>query len=173
MWNLLKRWLASRPLRRAAEMAWQADAADPRSSPQLSALGIEAAADEASSLLPRRARLDGPTPVGDNPDELRALAEQLLLRICVVGAPSRLLGLRALVAELCGELEPRLPGTRGQLEQGVPGPRRDGSDEPLAYGRRDRLHPLARPLPACGHPVPALEARAPILLPVHLAIVKR
>jgi hypothetical protein len=54
-------------------------------------------------VLPRRARLDGPTPVGDNPAELLASADQLLRRICVVGAPSRLLGLRALVAELVWE----------------------------------------------------------------------
>ena len=94
----------ARLLRRAAELAWtQADAAGPRSSRQLLALGIDAAADEASGLLPRRARLDGPTPVGDNPAELLASAEQLLRRICVVGAPSRLLGLRALVAELVWE----------------------------------------------------------------------
>jgi hypothetical protein len=35
-----------------------------RSSHQLLALGIDAAADEASGVLPRHARLDGPTPVG-------------------------------------------------------------------------------------------------------------
>jgi hypothetical protein len=90
--------------RRAAELVWkQADAAGPRSSRELLALGIDSAADEALGLLPRRARLDGPTPVGDNPTELLALAEQLLRRICVVGAPSRLLGLRSLVAELVWE----------------------------------------------------------------------
>jgi hypothetical protein len=75
----------------------------PRSSRQLLALGIDSAADEASCLLPRRARLDGPTPVGQDPAELLASAEQLLRRICVVGAPPRLLGLRALVAELIWE----------------------------------------------------------------------
>ena len=48
-------------------------------------------------------RLDGPTPVGDNPTELLASAEQLLRRLCVVGAPSRLFGLRSLVAELVWE----------------------------------------------------------------------
>jgi hypothetical protein len=94
----------ARLLRRAAELAWrQADAAGPRSSRQLLALGIDAAADEASGLLPRRARLDGPIPVGDNPAELLASAEQLLRRICVVGVPPRLLGLRALVGELVWE----------------------------------------------------------------------
>jgi hypothetical protein len=94
----------ARLLRRGAELAWtQADVAGPRSSRQLLALGIDSAADEASSLLPRRARLDGPTPVGDNPAELLASAEQLLRRICVVGAPSRLFGLRVLVAELVWE----------------------------------------------------------------------
>ena len=94
----------SRLLRRAAELAWrQADAAGPRSSRQLLALGIDAAVDEASGLLPRRARLDGPIPVGDNPAELLVSAEQLLRRICVVGAPPRLLGLRVLVAELAWE----------------------------------------------------------------------
>jgi hypothetical protein len=56
--------------RRAAELAWmQADEGGPRSSHQLLALGIDSAADEASGLLPRRARLDVPTPVGDNPAE--------------------------------------------------------------------------------------------------------
>src|SRR5512132_4448144 len=44
-------------LRRAAELAWtQAGADGPRSSHQLLALGIDAAADEASGMLPRRAR---------------------------------------------------------------------------------------------------------------------
>jgi hypothetical protein len=91
----------ARLLRRAAELVWtQADAAGPRSSHQLLALGIDSAADEALGLLPRRAQLDGPTPVGDNPTELLDSAEQLLRRICVVGAQSRLFGLRALVAEL-------------------------------------------------------------------------
>jgi hypothetical protein len=66
-------------------------------------VGIDFAADEALGLLPRRVRLDGPTPVGDNPADLVASADQLLRRICVVGAPSRLLGLRALVAELVWE----------------------------------------------------------------------
>jgi hypothetical protein len=94
----------ARLLRRAAELAWtQADAVGPRSLHQLLALGIDSAADETTGLLPRRARLDGPTPVGDNPAELLASAELLLRRICVVGAPSRLLGLRALVAELVSE----------------------------------------------------------------------
>jgi hypothetical protein len=94
----------ARLLRRAAELVWkQADEAGSRSPRQLLALGIDSAADEASGLLPRRAQLDGPTPVGDNPGELLASAEQLLRRICVVGAPSRLLGLRALVAELVWE----------------------------------------------------------------------
>jgi hypothetical protein len=90
-----------RRLRRATELAWvQADEGGPRSSRQLLALGIDSASDEASSQLPRQARLDGPTPVGDSSAELLASAEQLLRRICVVGAPSRLLSLKALVAEL-------------------------------------------------------------------------
>ena len=94
----------ARLLRRAADLAWtQADVAGPRSSHQLLALGIDSAADEASSLLPRRAQLDGPTPFGDDPAELLASAEQLLRRICVVGAPARLLALRVLVAQLVWE----------------------------------------------------------------------
>ena len=94
----------ARLLRRAAELAWmRSDAAGPRSWRQLLALGIDAAADAAWGAWPRRARLDGPTPVGDNPAELLASADQLLRRICVVDAPSRLLGLRALVAELVWE----------------------------------------------------------------------
>lgn len=81
----------ARLLRRAAELAWtKADAAGPRSVHQLLALGIDAAADEALGLLPRRARLDGPTPVGDDPAELLASAEQLLrpdlCRRCTVPA---------------------------------------------------------------------------------------
>ena len=93
-----------RLLRRAAELAWtQSDASGPRSSHQVLALGIDAAADEATGLLPRRARLDGPTPFGDNPADLLASAEQLLRRVCVVGAPSQLFGLRSLVAELVWE----------------------------------------------------------------------
>jgi len=68
----------ARLLRRAAELAWlRSDAAGPRSWRQLLALGIDSAADEALGVLPRRARLDGPTPVGDNPAELLASAEQL------------------------------------------------------------------------------------------------
>jgi hypothetical protein len=98
----------ARLLRRAAELVWtQADAAGPQSSHQLLALGIDSAADEASGLLPRRAQLDGPTPVGDNPAELLTSAAQLLGRVCVVGAPSRLLDLRALVAELVWEANTR------------------------------------------------------------------
>jgi hypothetical protein len=93
-----------RLLRRAAELAWiEADKGGPRSSNQLLALGIDSAADEGSFLLPRRAWLDGPTPVGHDPAELLASAEQLLRRICVVGAPPRLLSLRVLVAELIWE----------------------------------------------------------------------
>ena len=92
-----------RLLRRAAELAWaQAEAAS-RSSRQLLALGIDTAADEASSLLPRRARLEGPTPVGQNPAELLASAGHLLHQICVTDAPPRLLSLRALVGELIWE----------------------------------------------------------------------
>jgi hypothetical protein len=60
-------------------------------------------ADEAAGLLPRRPRLDAATPVGDNPAELLASAEQLLGQISVEGAPARLLGLKALVAELVWE----------------------------------------------------------------------
>lgn len=85
----------TRLLRHAAELAWtHADAAGHRSSRQLLALRIDSAADEESGLLPRRAWLDGPAPVGDDTAELLGSADQLLRRICVVGAPSRLLGLR-------------------------------------------------------------------------------
>ena len=92
-----------RLLRRAAELAWAHAEGAPRSSRQLLALGIDTAADEASSLLPRRARLEGPTPVGQNPAELLASAGHLLHQICVTGAPFRLLSLRALVGELIWE----------------------------------------------------------------------
>ena len=46
----------------------------------------------------------GPHLFGDNPADLLASAEQLLRRICVVGAPSQLFGLRSLVAELVWEV---------------------------------------------------------------------
>jgi hypothetical protein len=92
-----------RLLRRAAALAWAQAEGAPRSSRQQLALGIESAADEVSSLLPRRARLDGPTPVGQNPAELLASAGRLLHQICVTGAPSPLLSLRALVTELISE----------------------------------------------------------------------
>jgi hypothetical protein len=97
----------ARLLRRAAEQAWmQADEGDPRSSHQLLALGIDTAADEASGLLLRRGRFDGPTPVGDHPGELLTSAEQRLRPICAKGAPSQLLGLRALVAGSSGRRTP-------------------------------------------------------------------
>jgi hypothetical protein len=94
-----------RLLRRAAELAWAQAEGAPRPSRQLLALGIDSAADEASSLLPRRARLKGPTPVGQSPAELLASAGHLLHRICVcvTGAPFRLHSLRALVGELIWE----------------------------------------------------------------------
>src|SRR5215213_11027972 len=93
-----------RLLRRAAELAWiQADAGGPRSPHQLFAVGIDAAADEAANLLPRRVRLDGPTPVGQNPGELLGSAEQLLGRICTEGPPSRLRALQSRVSKLIWE----------------------------------------------------------------------
>ena len=93
-----------RLLRRAAELAWVlAEEGGPRSSRRLLALGIDSAADGASSLLPRRARLEGPTPIGQNPAELLTSAEHLLQQICLEGAPSQLLSIRALVGELVWE----------------------------------------------------------------------
>src|SRR5215211_3243768 len=85
-----------RLLRRAAELSWtQADADGPRSPHQLLALGIDATADEAANLLPRRVRLDGPTPVGDNPAQLLESAEQLLHRLCTKESPPRVLALHS------------------------------------------------------------------------------
>src|SRR5829696_4335300 len=50
-----------RLLRGAAQLSWaQADAGGPRSPHQLLALGIDAAADEAANLLPRRSGWTGP-----------------------------------------------------------------------------------------------------------------
>ena len=73
-----------RLLRRAAELSWtQADAGGPRSPHQLFALGIDAAADEAANLLPRRIRLDGPTPVGHSFWHRRSSC-------CVESAPANL-----------------------------------------------------------------------------------
>jgi hypothetical protein len=69
----------ARLLPRAAELAWmRSDAAGPRSSRQLLTLGIDSAADEALGVLPRRARLDGPTPVGTTQLIFLASADQLL-----------------------------------------------------------------------------------------------
>jgi len=93
-----------RLLRRAAELSWnQADAGGPRSPHQLFAVGIDAAADEAANLLPRRVRLDGPTPVGENPAELLGSAEQLLRRLCTAEPPSSLRALHSRVSELIWE----------------------------------------------------------------------
>jgi hypothetical protein len=93
-----------RLLRRAAELAWmQADAAGPLSPRQTARFENRLGGGEAASLLPRRAWLDGPRPIGRTPGEILASAEQLLRQICVVGGPSRLLGLRAVVAELVWE----------------------------------------------------------------------
>ena len=87
-----------RLLRRAAELSWtQADAGGPRSPHQLFAIGVDAAADAAANLLPRRVRLDGPTPVGNNPAELLRSAEQLLRRLCTGDPPSCLHALHSRV----------------------------------------------------------------------------
>ena len=95
---------AVRLLRRAAELSWnQADAGGPRSPHQLFAVGIDAAADEAANLLPRRVRLDGPTPVGHNPAQLLESAEQLLRRICTGNPPPPLHALHSRVSELTWE----------------------------------------------------------------------
>jgi hypothetical protein len=94
-----------RLLRRAAQLSWtQADAGGPRSPHQLFALGIDAAADEAANLLPRRVQLDGPTPVGQKPAELLGSAEQLLRRVCTgANPPSPLRALHLQVSELIWE----------------------------------------------------------------------
>jgi hypothetical protein len=93
-----------RLLRRAGALAWVlAEEGSPRSSRQLLASRIDSVADGASSLLPRGARLEGPTPVGQNPAELLASAEHLLQQICLEGAASLLLSLRELVGELVWE----------------------------------------------------------------------
>ena len=93
-----------RLLRRAAELSWiQADAGGPRSSHQLFAVGIDTAADEAANLLPRRVRLDGPTPVGQDPAALLGSAEQLLRRLCTSDPPSPLRALHSRVSELIWE----------------------------------------------------------------------
>ena len=94
-----------RLLRRAAELSWiQADAGGPRSPHQLLAIGIDVAADEAANLLPRRVRLDGPTPVGENPAELLGSAENLLRRVCTEDPPPRLRALHSRVSELIWEV---------------------------------------------------------------------
>jgi hypothetical protein len=93
-----------RLLRRAAQLSWtRADANGPRSPHQLFALGIDAAADDAANLLPRRIRLDGPTPAGKNPAQLLGSAEQLLGRICNEDSPPPLHALHAQISELIWE----------------------------------------------------------------------
>jgi len=93
-----------RLLRRAAELSWdKADTGGPQSPHQLFAIGVDAAADEAANLLPRRVRLGGPTPVGHNPAQLLVSAEQLLRRVCTSDPPSRLRALHSRVAELVWE----------------------------------------------------------------------
>ena len=93
-----------RLLRRAAQLSWaQADAGGPRSPHQLLAVGIDVAADEAANLLPRRVRLDGPTPVGENLAELLGSAEQLLGGLCTEDPPPRLRTLHMRVSELVWE----------------------------------------------------------------------
>jgi excisionase family DNA binding protein len=89
-----------RLLRRAAELL-QAVEAGSRSSRQLLALGIDAAANEASSLLPRWARLEGAhASSAESSTEFLASAEHLFRQIGVEGAPFRLRSLRAMVGEL-------------------------------------------------------------------------
>jgi hypothetical protein len=78
-----------RLLRRAAELVQAEDEGGSRSSRHLLALEIGSAADEASSLLPRRARLEGPTPVGQASRASRiggALAASDLSRGCTIPA---------------------------------------------------------------------------------------
>jgi hypothetical protein len=95
-----------RLLRRAAEMSWlQAEVEGPRSSRQLLALGIDAAADDGSALVPRRVRLDQPTPVGEDPAELLRSAEQLLRQICAEDAPTHVASLSTRVAALVREAD--------------------------------------------------------------------
>jgi hypothetical protein len=109
---------ALRPLRRAAELAWMpAYESGPRSSRQLLAVGIDSLAGEASSLLPRRARSEGPTPVGQNPAELLAPAERLLNQTCLECAQSRLPSLRTLVGELIWEARTRSSGDRPTVDE--------------------------------------------------------
>jgi hypothetical protein len=100
-----RQWRASSAsLRRAAQLSWtQADEGGPRSPHQLFAVGIDTAADEAANLVPRRVRLDGPTPVGHNPAQLLGSAEQLLRRVCTEDPPSRLHALHSRVSGLIWE----------------------------------------------------------------------
>ena len=93
-----------RLLHRAAQLVWAAVDADGAGSPrQVLGLGIDLAADEARNLLPGAIPVDGPLPVGDEPAGLLRSAEQLLQRLTIRGAGTRLHGLRTRVADLVWE----------------------------------------------------------------------
>src|SRR5215207_4060415 len=98
-----------RLLRRAAELSWdKADRGGPRSPHQLFAIGVDAAADEAANLLPRRVRLDGPTR-GTQPGTASgiggaAIASNLHQRSTVSSLGAAFAGFRA---DLGGELRCR------------------------------------------------------------------
>ena len=100
----LKRWLASRAYR-DAQLSWPGcKLTQPVPGHRVTTgLGDRLGSGRGLGLLPRRARLDGPHRLGTTRLSFLLRLEQLLRRICVVGAPSRLLGLRVLVAELVWE----------------------------------------------------------------------
>jgi hypothetical protein len=93
-----------RLLRRAAELIWAAVDADGAGSPrQVLGLGIDLAADEARNLIPDAIPVDGPVPVGDEPAGLLLSAAQLLRRVTIPGAGTRLYALSTQVADLVWE----------------------------------------------------------------------
>jgi hypothetical protein len=93
-----------RLLRQAAVLAWAAaDRAGAGPAAQLSALGVDLAADQARHLVPDGTDFDGPLPVGDQAAGLLRSAELLLRRLPPITASDALDDLRATVAGLVWE----------------------------------------------------------------------
>lgn len=93
-----------RLLYRAGELLWtRADLEGTRSPWQRVALGIDLVADRTHSLLPTGVSIAGPQPAGDEPTRLLQSAAQLLLRLCLNGAPTQVHVLHSQVADLFWE----------------------------------------------------------------------
>ena len=95
-----------RLIRRAAEVAaaWS-EAEGPGSPRRLLALGIDLAADQAWRLLSTAINIEGPVPVVADPVLLLPSAEQLLSRVYIAAASTRLHNLRARFVALAWEAD--------------------------------------------------------------------